>query len=53
MSNDELVQFIESMTVLELKDLVELLEKKFGVSAAPVAVAGPAAATAGAAAAAV
>jgi len=48
MSKEELVQFIESMTVLELKELVETLEKKFGVSAAPVAVAGPA--TAGAAA---
>ncbi len=47
MTNDEMVTFIESMTVLELKELVDLLEKKFGVSAAPVAVAA-APATAGA-----
>lgn len=44
MTNDELVTFIESMTVLELKQLVELLEVKFGVSATPVAAAGVAAA---------
>lgn len=31
------------MTVLELSELVKVLEKKFGVSAAAVAVAGPAA----------
>jgi len=40
LAKEELVQFIESMTVLELKELVETLEKHFGVSAAPVAVAG-------------
>ena len=33
------------MWVIELNDLVKTLEKKFGVSAAAVAVAGPAAAT--------
>jgi large subunit ribosomal protein L7/L12 len=43
MSKEELVQFIESMSVLELKELVETLEEHFGVSAAPVAVAGGAA----------
>jgi len=37
-----LVEQVESMTVLELNELVKLLEKKFGVSAAVVAVAGPA-----------
>jgi large subunit ribosomal protein L7/L12 len=37
------------MSVLELHELVKFLEKKFGVSAAAVAVAGPAAASAGAA----
>lgn len=37
-----LVESIESMSVLELNELVKLLEKKFGVSA--VAVAAPAAA---------
>ncbi|WP_100266611.1 50S ribosomal protein L7/L12 [Mariprofundus ferrinatatus] len=45
MTKDELISAIESMTVLELSELVSALEEKFGVSAAaPVAVAaGPAA----------
>lgn len=38
----KLVEEVENMTVLELSELVKVLEKKFGVSAA-VAVAGPAA----------
>lgn len=38
-----LVESIETMSVLELNELVKLLEKKFGVSAAAVAVAAPAA----------
>jgi len=38
------VEAIEKMTVIELHELVKFLEKKFGVSAAAVAVAGPAAA---------
>ncbi|ATX83096.1 large subunit ribosomal protein L7/L12 [Mariprofundus ferrinatatus] len=44
-TKDELISAIESMTVLELSELVSALEEKFGVSAAaPVAVAaGPAA----------
>jgi len=38
-SKDDVIEFISSMTVLELSELVEELEKKFGVSAAaPVAV---------------
>ncbi len=39
MSKDELIQAIESMSVLELSELVKALEEKFGVSAsaAPVA----------------
>ncbi len=36
-----LVESIETMSVLELNELVKLLEKKFGVSAAAVAVAAP------------
>ena len=36
----DLVEKIETMSVLELHELVKLLEKKFGVSAAAVAVAG-------------
>jgi len=39
----KLVEEVEKMTVLELSELVKVLEKKFGVSAAAVAVAGPAA----------
>lgn len=38
-----LVEGIESMSVLDLHELVKFLEAKFGVSAAAVAVAGPAA----------
>lgn len=39
----KLVEEVEAMTVLELSELVKVLEKKFGVSAAATAVAGPAA----------
>ena len=42
----KLVEEIEKMSVLELSELVKVLEKKFGVSAAAVAVAGPAAGSA-------
>ncbi len=38
-----LVEQVEKMSVLELHALVKVLEKRFGVSAAAVAVAGPAA----------
>jgi large subunit ribosomal protein L7/L12 len=38
-----IVEAIETMSVLDLNELVKLFEKKFGVSAAAVAVAGPAA----------
>lgn len=41
-SQEELIQSIESMTVLELSQLVKALEDRFGVTAAaPVAVAAP------------
>ncbi len=49
MTKEEMMQAIESMTVLELSELVKAMEERFGVSAAaPVAVAaaGPAAAAA-------
>lgn len=39
-----IVEAVETMTVLDLNELVKLLEKKFGVSAAAVAVAAPVAA---------
>lgn len=37
-----LIEQVEKMTVLELHELVKVLEKRFGVSASAVAVAGPA-----------
>lgn len=45
-TNEQLIEHISSMTVLDLANLVKELEDKFGVSAAPVAVAGGAAAEA-------
>jgi large subunit ribosomal protein L7/L12 len=51
-TNADVMDVIAKMTVLELSDLIKQMEEKFGVSAAAVAVAGPAAgAAAGAAAA--
>ena len=51
MTKEEIMQAIESMTVLELSELVKAMEEKFGVSAAaPVAVAAVGAAPAAAAA---
>ena len=44
----DLIEKIDSLTVLELHELVKVLEEKFGVSAAAVAVAGPAAGAAAA-----
>ena len=50
MTHADFIAAIESMTVLELNELVKALEEKFGVSAAaPVAVVGAAAAPAAAA----
>ena len=44
MNKEQIIEAIESMTVLELSELVKALEEKFGVSAsAPVAVAAAAA----------
>ena len=52
-TKEDVIQFIENMTVLELSELVKELEEKFGVSAAaPVAVAAVPGAAAGEAAAA-
>ena len=39
-TNEQLVEHISGMSVLEVANLVKELEEKFGVSAAPVAVAG-------------
>ncbi|MFQ5465964.1 MAG: 50S ribosomal protein L7/L12 [Thermodesulfobacteriota bacterium] len=48
-TKDDVIKFVENMSVLELADLVKELEDKFGVSAAaPVAVAAAGAPAAGA-----
>ena len=52
MANEKTTQILEeikALTILELSDLVKALEEEFGVSAAPVAVAGAAAPAAAAA----
>ena len=47
-SKEDVIQFIENMTVLELSEMVKELEEKFGVSAAaPVALAAAPGAPAG------
>jgi len=43
-TKEEIIAAIKTMTVLDLADLVKTLENEFGVSAAPVAAAAPAAA---------
>ena len=48
-SKEDLLNSIASMSVLELSELIKEMETKFGVSAAAVAVAGPAAGAAAAA----
>ena len=42
-SKDDILEAVGALTVLELNDLVKAFEEKFGVSAAAMAVAGPAA----------
>ncbi len=46
-TNEQLVDHISSMSVLDVANLVKMLEDKFGVSAAPVAIAGAGGAAAG------
>ena len=43
MSKEDILEAVGAMTVMELNDLVKAFEEKFGVSAASMAVAGPAA----------
>ena len=40
MNNEQLIEYVSKMSVMDLANLVKELETKFGVSAAPVAVAG-------------
>jgi large subunit ribosomal protein L7/L12 len=46
MTQDQIIEAVEKMTVLELNTLVKAIEEKWGVSATAVAAAGPAAAAA-------
>ena len=41
-SKDDILEAVGQMTVMDLNDLVKAFEEKFGVSAAAMAVAGPA-----------
>jgi large subunit ribosomal protein L7/L12 len=41
-SKDDILEAVGQMSVMELSDLVKAFEEKFGVSAAAMAVAGPA-----------
>jgi len=50
-TKDDILEAVGQMSVMDLNDLVKAFEEKFGVSAAAMAVAGPAAGGAGAAAA--
>ena len=50
-SKEDILEAVGAMTVMDLNDLVKAFEEKFGVSAASMAVAGPAAAGGAAAAA--
>ncbi|VVE57707.1 50S ribosomal protein L7/L12 [Pandoraea pneumonica] len=50
-TKDEIIEAVGAMSVMELNDLVKAFEEKFGVSAAALAVAGPAGAGGAAAAA--
>ena len=47
-SKDDILEAVGQMSVMDLNDLVKAFEEKFGVSAAAMAVAGPAAGGAGA-----
>ncbi len=48
-TKEDILDAVAGLTVMELNDLVKAFEEKFGVSAAAVAVAGPAAGAAAAA----
>ncbi len=45
-TQEQVVDYLSALTVMQLVDLTKSLEDKWGVEAAPVAVAGPAAAAA-------
>jgi large subunit ribosomal protein L7/L12 len=47
MTQEQIIEAVEKMTILELNTLVKAIEEKWGVSAAAVAVAAPGAAAGG------
>jgi len=47
-TKDQVVDFLSNMPVIQLAEMIKTLEDKWGVKAAPVAVAGPAVAAGGA-----
>ncbi len=46
LSQDQVIEYLSNLTVMDISKLTKALEDKWGVKAAPVAVAGPAAAAA-------
>jgi large subunit ribosomal protein L7/L12 len=52
LTKDQVVDYLSNLPVIQIAELIKTLEEKWGVKAAPVAVAGPAAPAAGGAAAA-
>ena len=51
LSREQVVDYLSALPVIQIADLIKVLEERWGVKAAPVAVAGPAVAAAPAAAA--
>jgi large subunit ribosomal protein L7/L12 len=48
LTQDQVIEYLSNLSVMDIAKLTKTLEEKWGVKAAPVAVAGPAAAAAGA-----
>ena len=46
LTQDQIIEYLSNLTVLDIAKLTKALEEKWGVKAAPVAIAGPAAAAA-------
>ena len=46
LTQDQIIEYLSNLTVLDIAKLTKALEEKWGVKAAPVAMAGPAAAAA-------
>jgi large subunit ribosomal protein L7/L12 len=49
LSREQVVDYLSNLPVIQIADLIKVLEEKWGVKAAPIAIAGPAAAAAPAA----